>query len=122
MSEELQLQEIKSLLRELLRLNYVQHQDLIWALCPNEDSVWLRRFALGHRLQKNFKLFTNEEWNLIQKHDLPLAFKRWPQMVEAWKKVRKHYSEDSKAFIDEVITCLENQGKLNFPKKNKNNK
>ncbi len=114
-----ELQEIKALLREQLRLNFIQHQDLIWALAPNEPGIWLRRFALGYQLQKKFKLFSNEEWALVQKHDLPNAFKRWPQMAETWKKVKKYYQEDSKAFIDEIITCLENQG---YDKGRKNSK
>ncbi len=113
-----ELQEVKVLLREQLRLNFVQHQDLIWALCPNEPGVWLRRFAHGYQLQMKFKLFTNEEWALVQKHDLPNAFKRWPQMAGVWKQVRKYYSKDSKAFIDEVIICLENQAnRKNIKKK-----
>lgn len=100
------LQEIKALLREQLRLNFIQHQDLIWALAPNEPGIWLRRFALGYQLQKKFKLFSDEEWALVQKHDLPNAFKRWAQMTEVWKKVRKYYQRDSRVFIDEVIVGL----------------
>ena len=101
-----ELQEIKALLREQLRLNFVQHQDLIWALCPNVPGIWLRRFVLGYRMQKKFKLFTDEEWNLAQKNDFPNVFKRWPEMTEVWKQVRKYYPKDSRKFIDGIIAVL----------------
>ncbi len=53
-----ELQKTNALLRELLRLIFVQHQDLIWALSSDATGTWLRRFAHAYRIQKRFKLFT----------------------------------------------------------------
>jgi len=98
-----ELQKTNALLRELLRLIFVQHQDLIWALSPDAAGTWLRRFAHAYRMQKRFKLFTEEEMKLIRKYDLVECFQKIPGLMETWPHMRKYYPKDEREFMEEVI-------------------
>lgn len=113
-----EFQKTNTLLREILRLLFVQHQDLIWALSPDAAGTWLRRFAHAYRMQKRFKLFTEEEMELIRKYDLVECFQKIPGLMEAWPHLRKYYPKDERKFMEEVIA---NARKVQKAKKNKKN-
>ena len=117
-----ELQKTNALLRELLRLIFVQHQDLIWALSPDAAGTWLRRFAHAYRMQKRFKLFTEEEMELVRKHDLVDCFQKIPGLMEAWPHMRKYYPKDERKFMEEVITNARNACKTKKDKKKNNRK
>jgi len=101
-----ELQKTNALLRELLRLTYVQHQFFMWALSPDHYGAWLNRMTLAQRLQKH-KVWTEEEWEIIVKKDFRDGLKRWPQMRETWKKLRKYYSRDVVRFMDGLFASTD---------------
>lgn len=116
-----ELQKTNALLRELLRLIFVQHQDLIWALSPDAAGTWLRRFAHAYRMQKRFGLFTEEEMKLIRKHDLVDCFLKIPGLMDAWPHLRKYYPNDERKFMEEVIANARKVQKIRKVQKDKKN-
>lgn len=113
-----ELQKTNALLREILRLTFVQHQDLIWALSPDAAGTWLRRFVHAYRMQKRFKLFTEEEMVLVRKYDLVECFQKIPGLMEAWPHMRKYYPKDERKFMEEVIANAREAQKAKKDKKN----
>lgn len=113
-----ELQKTNALLREILRLTFVQHQDLIWALSPDAEGSWLRRFVQVYRMQKYFKLFTEEEMELIQKYDFVDCFQHMPGLMEAWPYMRKYYTKDERKFMEEIIANVQKVQKARKYKKN----
>ena len=101
-----EFQKTNALLRDMLRLTYVQHQFFIWALSPDHYGAWLNRFALGFYLQKKHKIWNEEEWKIIAEKDLRDAFKRWPQLKTTRKKLSKYYPADVRSFMKGVIASV----------------
>ncbi len=89
------------LIKGLLRTVFVQHQEFI---SRENYGALLRRFALMYRLQTDLHIFTDEEFDLIMKHDLPDFFTQNPLAVEAWVKTyKKYWTPDTQQFIDDMI-------------------
>ncbi|MBI2634938.1 MAG: hypothetical protein HYW79_00070 [Parcubacteria group bacterium] len=111
-----ELQKTNALLRELLQLIYVQHQFFMWALSPDHYGAWLNRMTLAYRLQKHH-VWTEEEWSILVKKDFKDGCKRWPQMKETWKKLRKYYSRDVVRFMDELFVSMDTPQKKSRKRK-----
>ena len=92
---------MEELVRGLIKTIFVQHQEFI---SRNDMGAWLRRFALGYRLQEDLKIFSDEEWNEVLLEDLPSFFRKYPNAAVVWKKhMRKYWPKDTQKFIDGLI-------------------
>ena len=92
---------MEELVRGLIKTIFVQHQEFI----PRDDmGAWLRRFALGYRLQKDLRVFDDKEWSKLMLEDLPEFFRENPTAASVWKKhMRKYWPKDTQKFIDGLI-------------------
>jgi len=97
---------MEDLIRGLIKTLLVQHQDFI---SQGNYVAWLRRFALMFRLQKDLKIFTEEEWKIIEQKDLPSFFRRHQKAITAWKEngLREYWTQDVQDFIDQIIKRVE---------------
>ncbi|OGF62638.1 hypothetical protein A2662_03835 [Candidatus Giovannonibacteria bacterium RIFCSPHIGHO2_01_FULL_45_33] len=111
-----EFKKVQSLLKSLIRLTYVQHQTLIWGLAPEQYGLWLNRFVLGFQMQKQNKIWDDEEWPLILL-DVRDAFQYLPQLQLTWKRIRKYYPKDAQKFIDDAIASACKQPKNSSPTK-----
>jgi hypothetical protein len=94
-------------LRGIVRTLYTQHQELL--LRPADDpTAWIRRFALGYRLQKDLRIFSSEEWEKITSVELPPFFRQYPEAIRQWRTgMRKYWVADVQEFIDGLIAVAE---------------
>jgi len=97
---------MEDLIKGLIRTLLVQHQDFI---SKGNYVAWLNHFALMFRLQKDLKIFTEEEWGIIKQKDLPSFLEKRPEVIITWKAngLREHWTQDVQDFIDKAIERVE---------------
>lgn len=64
------------LLKVVIRTQFQQHLD---QTNLGDPAAVIRRFALGYTLQKETKIWTDEEWNRITNEDIPHYLQQNPK-------------------------------------------